>query len=136
MRSLLRSALRSSHAATSNWCIFPGRSTPSLSLKKSGAFALFMTRHGFNQQTPSLFIQDTIKSSLLNLILEIIIYLIVQLLLRVGSLFFFSPAYHTSLSLHPLVGSGPLFHRFESPLSALPPPSFQPPHASSSVLAL
>ena len=95
-----------------------------------------MSRHGFNKQTPSLFIQDTIKSSLLNLILEIILYLIVQLLLRVVSLLFFSLAHHTSLSLHPLVGSGPLFHCFESSLSALPSPSFQPPHASSAILAL
>ncbi|CBK20191.2 CaaX prenyl protease [Blastocystis hominis] len=82
MRSLLRSALWSSHTYTSNWCAFPGRFIPSSSLKKSRALAFFTRRHGFNKQTPSLFVQDTIKSSLLNLILEIILYLIIQLILR------------------------------------------------------
>lgn len=136
MRSLLRSALWSSHTSTSNWCAFPGRFIPSSSLKKSRALVFITRRHGFNKQTPSLFVQDTIKSSLLNLILEIILYLIIQLILRVGSLPFFSPAYHAPHSLHSLVGSGPLFHCFESSLSALPSPSFQPPHASSALVAL
>ena len=122
----------------SSWCSFPGRSIRSLSLKKSirFSFVFFTRRHGFNKQTPSLFLRDTVKSFFLNLILEIMLYLVIQVLLRVALSLFFSPACHEPLPLHSLGSSGPAFHCFEPDLPAVYSPSFQPPHASPSVLSL